>query len=441
MKTAQQWRDERAAKMAEARKLSDLAKKEGRELTAEEAGQFDALTTEARDMVAEIDRAVQREAMEAEQAGRTAPINTHNTTEARDIASYSLLNAVRSTLPPGHESYRELSGIEKEMHQEANKEFFRTTGENLKGTGIPQLLIGASQRDNSITQPTQPEDGAVLVQKDVRPILDLNRPKSVLRELGAQFLTGLVGNIGIPTMSAGAVSTWKGEVETLDKSNQKFTEAEFSPNRLGTFTIRSKQFLVQTSAAIENMLRSDLEYSIVDKLEVTAFNGSGVGNIPLGLLNNPNVNTISLGANGGAFTRGTMIAMVASVMKQNIPLTNPGFALNVDMAAALMNTKLDAGSGLFLMNSMENLGGYKAAVTTNVPSNLTKGTGTNLSAAVFGNWRDLLIGQWGGIDLTTDPYTLATEGQVRIIIQTFMDIMAQRAKAFTVVKDVTTILS
>ena len=342
---------------------------------------------------------------------------------------------------PQHESYRELSGIEKEMHQEANKEFFRTTGENLKGTGIPQMLVGGGdKRDNSITMPSQPEDGSVLVQKEVRPILDLNRPQSILRTLGAQFLTGLVGNIGIPTMSAGAESRWKGEIETLDKSDQKFTEAEFSPNRLGTFAIRTKQFLVQTSSAVENMLRSDLEYSIINKLEQTALNGSGVGNIPLGLLNNPDVNTLALGANGAAFTRATMIAMVAAVMKQNIPLENPGFALNVDTAAALMNTKLDAGSGLFLMNSMDTLGGYKAAVTTNVPSALTKGTGTNLSAAVFGNWRDLLLGQWGGVDLTTDPYTLATEGQVRIIIQTFMDIMAQRPKAFTVVKDIVTTL-
>lgn len=442
MKTAQQLREMRAAKLDEAKKLTDLAKTEGREFSAEEVTQFDAFVREATDLVAQIERAAARETVDAELAGRTAPIsNTHNTQEARDLAKYSLLNAVRSTLPPGHEAYRELGGLEKEMHQEASKEFFRTTGENLKGTGIPQLLIGATQRDNSITQPTQPEDGSVLVQKDVRPILDLNRPKSILRELGAQFLTGLVGNIGIPTMSAGAVSTWKGEVETLDKSNQKFTEAEFSPNRLGTFAIRSKQFLVQTSGAVENMLRSDIEYSIVDKLELTAINGTGVGNIPLGLMNNPNVNAISLGANGGAFTRATMIAMVAAVMNQNIPLTNPGFAFNVNTAAALMNTKLDAGSGLFLMNSMDNLAGYKAAVSTNVPGNLTKGTGTNLSAAIFGNWRDLLLGQWGGIDLTTDPYTLATEGQVRIIIQTFMDIIAQRPKAFAVVKDVNTTLA
>lgn len=434
MKNAKALREERQAKIDQAKGLITKAQGEKRSLTAEENTQLDTLHTEIDGLAEDLKRAVKQESLAAEEAGRTnpLPVNKHSTSEARGIASYSLLKAVRSTLPPDKGGIP-LEGIEKEMHEEAVKES-RGTGEAIKGVGIPQMLIG--KRDNSITMPTQPEDGGVLVQKDVRPILDFLRAKSVLRDLGAQFLTGLVGNISMPEMTAGAVSTWKGEVETLDKSNQKFAEREFSPNRLGTFAIRSKQFLIQTAPAIEDMLRTDLENSVVQKLELTAINGIGTGSIPQGILQNPNVNQLALGANGGAFTRGTMIALMAAVMNSNIPLTNPGFLLNVNTMAALMNTKLDAGSGLFLMNSVDNLGGYKSAVTTNVPGDISKGTGTNLSAAIFGNWNDLLIGQWGGLDITTDPYTLATEGQVRIIIQSFYDIMVQRAKAFAVVKDV-----
>jgi len=438
MNYLQQLRERRDAAVKKAKDIHDKAKGESRSLNAQETTDYDAAMTEVRSLAADIKRAEEQEELDREAAGNTPPINTHNTTEARDIAKYSVLKAVRSTLPPSHDSYQELGGIEKEMHQEAVKEA-RDMGEAVKGVGIPQMLI--AQRDNSITMPTQPEDGGVLVQKEVRPILDFLRAKSVLRDLGVQFLTGLVGNIGMPEMSAGAVSTWKGEVETLDKSNQKFTEREFSPNRLGTFAIRSKQFLAQTAPSIEQMLRNDLQNSVVQKLELTAINGLGTGSIPQGILQNSGVNQIALGANGGAFTRGTMIALMAAVMNNNIPLTNPGFLMNVNTMAALMNTKVDVGSGIFLMNSMDNLGGYKAAVTTNVPGDLTKGTGTGLSAAIFGNWNDLLIGQWGGLDITTDPYTLATDGQVRIIIQSFYDIMVQRAKAFAVVKDVNTAIS
>ncbi|MGI4862839.1 MAG: phage major capsid protein [Janthinobacterium lividum] len=433
-------REKRANKIKEAQGILDKSRGEKRSLTPEEKTLYDNLLGEIDVLKEDITREERAEELAAEVAGRTEPIttNTHNTTEARDLAKYSVLKAVRSTLPPSHDSYQELGGIEKEMHEEAIKEA-RGMGEAVKGVGIPQMLI--AQRDNSITMPTQPEDGAVLVQREIRPVLDFLRAPSVLRALGAQFLTGLVGNIGMPEMTAGAVSTWKGEVETLDKSNQKFAERDFSPNRLGTFAIRSKQFLIQTSPAIEQMLRNDLQNSVVQKLEQTAINGLGTATIPQGILQNSNVNQLALGANGGAFTRGTVIAMMAAVMNNNIPLTNPGFLMNVNTMAALMNTKLDPGSGLFLMNSRDNLMGYNTAVTTNVPGDLTKGTGTNLSAAIFGNWSDLLIGQWGGLDITTDPYTLATEGQVRIIIQSFYDIMVQRAKAFAVVKDVNTVIS
>jgi HK97 family phage major capsid protein len=437
MKNAKQLREERQSKIDQATALFEKAASEKRAtLNAEEKAQHDTLLREIDELAGDITRVEAQERLAAEAAGRTAPLNNHNTTEARDFAKYSVLNVVRSTLPPQHEAYKQLSGIEKEMHQEAVKEG-RQHNQEIKGTGIPQMLI-AGKRDNTITQPTQPEDGSVLVEKDLRPVLDFLRAQTVLQGLGVTYLPGLVGNVGVPTMTQGATSLWKGEIEPLDKSNQKFSEEELSPNRMGTYAIRSKQFLVQTAPAIEAMLRTDLENSVVQKLEQTAINGSGVGAVPLGLLNNPNVNTIALGANGGAFTRSTMIAMMAKVMNNNIPLTNPGFLMNVDTMAALMNTKLDAGSGLFLMNSMDNLGGYKAGVTTNAPNDLTKGSGTNLSATIFGNWRDLLIAQWGGLDITTDPYTLAKEGQVQIIIQTFMDILAQRAKAFTVVKDIVT---
>jgi len=274
MKNAKQLREERQAKLDLASGLIAKAKGESRSLTAEENTQLDTLHTEIDDLANQVRQAERNERLLAEQAGNTTPINTHNTTEARDFAKYSVLNVVRSTLPPQHEAYKQLSGIEKEMHQEAVKEG-RSHNQEIKGTGIPQMLI-AGKRDNSITQPTQPEDGSAIVEKDLRPVLDFLRAKTVLQGLGATYLPGLVGNIGVPTMTQGATSTWKGEIETLDKSNQKFSEEDLAPNRLGTYAIRSKQFLVQTAPAIEAMLRTDLENSVTQKLEQTAINGTGV---------------------------------------------------------------------------------------------------------------------------------------------------------------------
>lgn len=436
MNYLQQLRERRAKKVEEAQALFNKAKGESRSLTAEEKTTYDGIMAEVRSLADDIKVAEEQEELDRESANRNRPQNTHNTTEARSIASYSLMKAVRAA--PGYPGGKPLEGIEKEMHQEAEKDA-RAAGSPLKGVGIPQMLL--ESRDNGVTAVTpftQPEDGAAVVDRTLRPVIDLSRPRTVLRELGAQFLPGTVGNVGVPSLTQGATSTWKSENATLDKSNQKFSSAEMTPHRLGTFAVRTLQFLNQTGRAYENMLRTDIENSIMEALEIAAINGSGTNNQPLGIMNTAGVLALAMGANGGVPTREMLIGLEALVEDQNIRMDSPGYLINVMTKAKLKMTKVDQGSGLFLMNENNQLNGYTAGVTSLVPKNLTKGTGTALSAAIFGNWRDLLIPQWGGLDITVDPYTLATEGEVRIIIQSFFDVLVQRPKAFAVVKDIVT---
>ena len=42
----------------------------------------------------------------------------------------------------------------------------------------------------------------------------------------------------------------------------------------------------------------------------------------------------------------------------------------------------------------------------------------------------MVIGQWGGIDLTVDPYTQAAKGKVRLVINAYFDAKPRRAEAF-----------
>jgi HK97 family phage major capsid protein len=430
MNYLQQLRERRDAAVKKAKDIHDKAKGESRSLNAQENTDYEAAMTEVRSLAADIKRAEEQEALDAEQAGRTQPINSHNTTEARGIAKYSLMKAIRSTMGG------KLDGVELEMHQEAEKEA-RSNNLEIHGVGIPQMLL--ESRDNSITMPTQPEDGGVLVERTMRPVIDLHRPKSVLVALGATFLTGLVGNVGVPSMANGAVSAWAAEVAELVKSNQKFKDAQLTPNRLGTWVRRSKQFLLQTSPTVDNMLRRDLELSIVAARDKAAINGSGADNEPLGILNTKGVLSLVLGANGGAVSRDMLIQLESLVEDQNIDLTSPGYLINVRTKAALKSTKVDAGSGLFLMNSNTELNGYPAASSTLVPKNLSRGTTDSaLSAAIFGDWSNLLMAQWGGLDITTDPYTRAKFGEVEIIIQTFLDSLVQEPASFAVVKDIAT---
>ena len=49
---------------------------------------------------------------------------------------------------------------------------------------------------------------------------------------------------------------------------------------------------------------------------------------------------------------------------------------------------------------------------------------------VFGNWADLLIGQWGALELMVDPYTKADQALVRIIVNSYWDATPRRSASF-----------
>ena len=50
----------------------------------------------------------------------------------------------------------------------------------------------------------------------------------------------------------------------------------------------------------------------------------------------------------------------------------------------------------------------------------------------FGDFSELIIGQWGDLDITVDPYTKATDGEIRLVVNTFFDAMVRRDGAIAV---------
>jgi hypothetical protein len=83
--------------------------------------------------------------------------------------------------------------------------------------------------------------------------------------------------------------------------------------------------------------------------------------------------------------------------------------------------------------------GYDAVVTNAVPSNLDKGTSTGVCSAIaYGNWAEMMIGMWGGLDVMLDPYAGATAGTKRVIALQDVDVAVRHAASFAVMKDALT---
>ena len=64
--------------------------------------------------------------------------------------------------------------------------------------------------------------------------------------------------------------------------------------------------------------------------------------------------------------------------------------------------------------------------------------GDDCSAIFFGNWGDLMIGEWGNLDILVDPYTGGTAGTLRIIVFQDVDIAVRHAESFAAMLDALT---
>lgn len=249
------------------------------------------------------------------------------------------------------------------------------------------------------------------VAEDKLGILEPLRANLVLVQAGASYMTGLIGNVSIPVYSGSNVG-WAGEVDTASNGTGTFSEVNLEPKRLTAYIDVSKQFLIQDSNSAEEMLKRDIVAAISNKLEATIL-GSAAGTTtqPAGLFNGVTADT-------SAVTYKDIVKMEADLESKNVR-GDIKYIVSPSAKAELKTTDKGTDTGKYLMEGNE-VNGYPVLCTSAV-------TGKGV---VMGNWSDYVIGQWGGIDLTVDPYTQAANGKVRLVINAYFDAKPRRADSF-----------
>jgi HK97 family phage major capsid protein len=342
---------------------------------------------------------------------------------------YSITKAIASQLP----NQRRLEGLELEMHEEAEKES-RGFGKNVSGVGVPSMLFKPMEK-RDLTVGTNTQIGYT-VATDVGQMIPYLQPRLMAVELGATMLTGLTSNVDFPRNDAIATATWEGETDANAETNPTVDRIQLTPNRLGAFIDYSKQLLLQSTISVDAFVTRQLSRSIAIALDTAALNGSGASNQPTGILNTTGIGNVPIGTNGGAPTRNHIVDLINELAVDNADMGALSFLTTPGVRAKLQKTATDAGSGLFVWGERANaLMGYRAEVSTQVPSNLTKGSGTDLHAIIFGNWNELMIAQWGGLDLLVDPYTQGTNSLIRVVANSWWDVALAHAASFAAVKD------
>lgn len=282
--------------------------------------------------------------------------------------------------------------------------------EEMRKAGVSyggQIQLPTSELRTAITVTAEGED---VVATEIYDILEPLRAKNVLVAAGAKFITGLVGDVQVPSMSAGNV-TWEGETASAKDGGQTFTAVKLSPKRLTAYVDISKQFLVQDSKSAEALIRQDIINAINSKLEATIL-GSAVGTTtqPAGIFNGKSKTTIA------SFK--DVCDLEAKIEDANV-IGECKYVMSNKAKAALRNMAKSAKSTELVMEGGA-IDGTAVLNTSNVEE----------QNVVYGDFSNLAIGQWGSIDLLVDPYTKAADGQVRLVVNAFFDAKVLRDGAF-----------
>lgn len=394
MKNTLELLDEKDLLKVRAIELISNAEKETRKLNDLESADFDATTKR----LAEIDTEIRK--IEEDNKRNLNKVTTKQTKQTKQtMENFSLLKAIDDVA-----NNRQLNERAQEVIN-AGKAEFRKAGQNASG----QIVLPMETR--ATISATTATAGQETVSEDILGILEPLRANLVMVQAGANYITGLTGNVSIPAYSGSNV-TWEDETSGASDGAGAFSEVTLEPKRITAFIDISKQFLIQDSVSAEAMLKRDIVAAIANKLEATIL-GTAAGSTkqPKGLLN-------GVSADLADVTYSEIVAMETALETANVK-GNKVFIISPS-AKGLLKTTLKAANVAGYLIEGNELNGYSTLTTSAMPTN----------GVVFGCFEDYVIGQWGGIDLTVDQYTQAANGKVRLVINAYFDAKPRRTESF-----------
>ena len=329
---------------------------------------------------------------------------------AQESRRFSFLRAINYLANPTDRSAREAAAFEIEASDAAAAKL----GRQSRGITIPQDVL---RRDLNVGTASA-GGNLVATDLDAGSFIDLLRNASALDQAGATVLTGLTGNVAIPRQSGAGTAYWVAESGVPTESQQTVDQVSLTPKTVAAFTDYSRRLMLQSSIDVENMIRTDLATVLALKIDLAGLYGTGSNSEPLGLKLTTGVGTENFGLATPTFAE--VVALESDVATANALAGSPVYLMNAAMRGGLKTKAKDAGSGLFVMEG-DLVNGYRGVLSNQVAS----------GDLWFGNFADLIIGYFSGLDLMVDPYTHSTSGTVRVVAMQDVDIAVRHPESFT----------
>jgi hypothetical protein len=249
----------------------------------------------------------------------------------------------------------------------------------------------------------------------------------VLLKAGMRFYENLLPNISYPYPSLPSVGA-KAENDAADDAALSFGSLSFTSKRIPGYVDISKQLIMQGGPDVERYVIQLIIAALASKFESYVL-GKAAGSAiqPQGLFYRNTTGTDTK-VNAVVPTRAAILAMEKTVDDNNALTGSPAFITSGSGARLLKTTPRESGHDRFLLEDGK-MSDYPVFFSNNVPNDAgADGLGSGL---VFGNFQDLIAVQFGGYNVTVDPFLLAISGKTRITINAFFDCKGGRGTQST----------
>jgi HK97 family phage major capsid protein len=448
MKTSVELKQERKSVSDKIDALKLAATTEKRSLNTEESAEMRGLLEQESNLTKDIELAMELEVREAKKASEARGVAGMPIVDGaeKEMRQFSIGKLVQEATARGASG---ITGFEKEMIEESSKEA-RSLGVNTGKIYLSEKIMDVAVNKRTQTAQTGNVNlGNNLIPTEKVGFYDALWAKMVLGLLGVERMTGLSANTDLNGWDTAPVAYWAAENGTQSPTDATIANRPLRPNLLGSAVDISMLLKIQTNGSVDSYFMDGMLKAMAVAYEAAVINGDG-SDKPTGILSTSGIQNLAIGTTnaGAAPSLANILALVSLVESANANLTNGKFLINPKTVAKLKQTDIGTDTGAKILAYNQYFGGvqnvidgYATFSTTNVPSNLVKGTSAAVnSAIIFGDFSQVVTAQFGGLELSIDEISAAMRrsGKYALTANMYVDSAVKQPAALGAILDATT---
>jgi HK97 family phage major capsid protein/HK97 family phage prohead protease len=334
-----------------------------------------------------------------------------------DVRKYSLMKVVRALANPQDAAAQKAAAFEIECSIAAQRQY----GKEAKGILIPADVLGsrAFNAGGAANTPAGSTSGANTVATELASgsFIEMLRNRTTIMRLGTT-MAGLVGNVDIPKQTGGATAYWLGEGADATEGVPTVGQIALTPKTVAAYTDITRRLAMQSTPDAEGIVVRDLRNAMSQAIDYAGYYGTGADNQPKGIKNYTGINAKDFAAANPTFAE--LVEMESLIAADNADVNSMAYVMNALMRGHCKTTpKFGSGTESTIWEPGNSVNGYRTEVTNQVAT----------GDVFFGNYADLIIALWGGLDLTVDPYSLSKSGGLRLVVFQDVDFVLRRVES------------